>query len=172
MNELKQKRKELGLTQVEAAQICGVSRRSFQYYEENDEYEEMRRKILEIIENSEKNRILGLQYIKLTCTKIFKKYPEIRCAYLYGSYARKEATPESDVDILVVCPPMGMKLYHLAGELEDVLGKTVDLQTHRQIGDNANFIEKILTEGILIYDSRRRTNSSGLFTKADSTDTT
>ena len=172
MNALKQKRKELGLTQVEAVHICGLSQRSFQYYEENDEYEEMRRKILEIIENSEKNRILGLQFIKLTCAQIFKKYPEIRCAYLYGSYARKEAKPESDVDILVVCPPMGMKLYHLAGELEDALGKSVDLQTHRQIGNNVNFIEKILTEGILVYDSRRRTNSCGLLAKTDFTDST
>ena len=151
MNSLKQKRKELGLTQVEAAQICGVSRRSFQYYEENDEYEEMRRKILEIIENSEKNRILGLQFIKLTCAQIFKKYPEIRCAYLYGSYARKEATGQSDVDILVVCPPMGMKFYHLMGELKEALGKQVDLQTHRQIGDNEKFLENILVDGILLY---------------------
>lgn len=172
MNELRQKRKELGLTQVEAAKICGVSRRSFQYYEENPEYEEMRKKVLDIITRAQKNHILGQQFIKFNCAQIFKNYPEVRCAYLYGSYARKEATSESDVDILVVCPPMGMKLYHLAGELEDVLGKTVDLQTHRQIGDNANFIEKILTEGILIYDSRRRTNSSGLFTKADITDKT
>ena len=151
MNALKQKRKELGLTQVEAAQICGVSRRSFQYYEENDEYEEMRRKILEIIENSEKNRILGLQFIKLTCAQIFKKYPEIRCAYLYGSYARKEATGQSDVDILVVCPPMGTKFYHLVGELKEALGKQVDLQTHRQIGDNEKFLENILVDGILLY---------------------
>ena len=159
MNSLKQKRKELGLTQVEAAQICGVSRRSFQYYEENDEYEEMRRKILEIIENSEKNRILGLQFIKLTCAQIFKKYPEIRCAYLYGSSARKEATGQSDVDILVVCPPMGMKFYHLMGELKEALGKQVDLQTHRQIGDNEKFLENILVDGILLYKKSLFKNS-------------
>lgn len=154
MNELKQKRKELGLTQVEAAQICGVSRRSFQYYEENDEYEEMRRKILEIIENSEKNRILGLQYIKLTCTKIFKKYPEIRCAYLYGSYARREATGESDVDILVVCHKMGLSFFGLACELSDALGKEVDLQTHEEMMGSASFAENVLVEGIKIYDGR------------------
>lgn len=167
MNELKQKRKELGLTQVEAAQICGVSRRSFQYYEENDEYEEMRRKILEIIENSEKNRILGLQFIKLTCAQIFKNYPEVRCAYLYGSYARKEATGKSDVDILVVCPPMGMKFYHLVGELKEALGKQVDLQTHRQVGDNPDFLENLLTEGVLIYDKRKRFNPSEFFVKTN-----
>ena len=167
MNSLKQKRKELGLTQVEAAQICGVSRRSFQYYEENDQYEEMRQKILEIIDNAEKNRILGQQFIKFTCAQIFKKYPEVRCAYLYGSYARKEATGKSDVDILIVCPPMGLKFYHLVGELKDALGKEVDLQTHRQIGDNPTFLENLLTEGVLIYAKRKRFDQSGLFAKTN-----
>ena len=142
MNELRQKRKELGLTQIEAAKICGVSRRSFQYYEENDEYEEMRRKVLEILDNAEKNRI-------------------------FGSYARKEATGKSDVDILVVCPAMGMKFYHLAGELKEALGKQVDLQTHRQIGDNPDFLENLLTEGVLIYDKRKRFNSSEIFIKTN-----
>lgn len=160
MDTLKQKRKELGLTQVEAAQICGVSRRTYQKYEEDQKFKEDIDKILKIISDNEKNRILGQMFIKFTCAQIFSKYPEIKCAYLYGSYARREATPESDVDILVVCPPLGMKFYHIAGELEEILEKDVDLQTHRQIGDNEQFLEKILTEGILIYDKRRRNNSS------------
>ncbi len=151
MNELKQKRKELGLTQVEAAQICGVSRRSFQYYEENNEYEEMRRKVLEILDNAEKNRILGLQFIKLTCAQIFKKYPEVRCAYLYGSYARKEAKPESDVDIIVVCHKMGLSFFGMADELTNALGKKIDLQTVEQLVGSAAFVENVLVEGIKIY---------------------
>lgn len=151
MNELKQKRKKLGLTQVEAAQICGVSRRSFQYYEENDEYEEMRRKVLEILDNAEKNRILGLQFIKFTCAQIFKKYPEVRCAYLYGSYARKEAKPESDVDIIVVCHNMGLSFFEMADELTNALGKKVDLQTVEQLVGSAAFVENVLVEGIKIY---------------------
>lgn len=167
MNELRQKRKELGLTQIEAAKICGISRRSFQYCEEEDEREEARRKILEILENAEKNRILGFQFIKFTCAQIFKNYPEVRCAYLYGSYARKEATGQSDVDILVVCPAMGMKFYRLAGELKDALGKQVDLQTHRQIGDNPDFLENLLTEGVLIYDKRKRFSPSEFYIKTN-----
>ena len=154
MNELRKKRKELGLTQVEAAQICGVSRRSFQYYEENDEYEEMRRKVLEILDNAEKNRILGLQFIKITCAQIFKNYPEVRCAYLYGSYARKEATGKSDVDILVVCHKMGLSFFGMADELTNALGKEVDLQTVEQLVGSAAFVENVLVEGIKIYDKR------------------
>lgn len=160
MNELKQKRKELGLTQVEAAKICGVSRRSFQYYEENEEYEEMRKKVLDIITRAQKNHILGQQFIKFNCAQIFKNYPEVRCAYLYGSYARKEATPESDVDILVICHNMGLSFFGMAAELSNVLGKEVDLQTIEQLEGSVPLIENILTEGIKIYDRKAYNSTS------------
>ena len=160
MNELKQVRKELGLTQEEAAKICGVSRRSFQTYEENKEYEEMRQKIIEIYLNSEKNRILGQHFIKLNCALIFKNYPEVRCAYLYGSYARKEATPESDVDILVICHNMGLSFFGMAAELSKALRKEVDLQTIEQLEGSVPLIESILTEGIKIYDRKAYASTS------------
>ena len=83
----------------------------------------------------------------------FKTQPILK-AWIFGSFARGEERPDSDVDILVVCPPMGMKFYHLAGELEDVLEKPVDLQTHRQIGDNERFLENILVDGICVYKKR------------------
>ena len=45
MNELREKRKELGLTQIQAASVCGVSRRTYQTYEEtqnlNKTYDEL-----------------------------------------------------------------------------------------------------------------------------------
>ena len=154
MNELRQKRKELGYTQEEAAKVCGVSRRTYQYYEEQDKFEEMRRKVLEILAEGERNRILSLYTIKLKCAEIFKKYPEVRCAYLYGSYARKEAKPESDVDILVICHKMGLSFFKMADELTKALGKEVDLQTVEQLVDNATFVENVLVEGFKIYDKR------------------
>ena len=36
MNELQKRRKELGLTQIQAANACGVSRRTYQTYEETN----------------------------------------------------------------------------------------------------------------------------------------
>ena len=38
MNQLREKRKELGLTQVQAANACGVSRRTYQSYEESSNF--------------------------------------------------------------------------------------------------------------------------------------
>ena len=154
MNALREKRKELGLTQVEAAKIAGISRRTYQTYEEKLEFEEMRQKIIDIVTASEKNRILGQLFIKFKCAEIFKNYPEVKCAYLYGSYARKEAKPESDVDILVICHNMGLSFFGMAAELKNALGKEVDLQTIEQLEGSIPLIESILTEGIKIYDKK------------------
>lgn len=157
MNELRRKRKDLGLSQIEAANACGVSRRTYQTYEEtsirNDTYNELIKKLTEMGALDGSNYVSNLKAIKYFCNKLFKeKYPEIECAYLFGSYARKEATGKSDIDILLVCPPMGMKFYGIAAELEDLLHKKVDLHTHRQLMNNDIFVKEILKDGIKIYE--------------------
>ena len=154
MNELRRKRNEMGITQVEAANICGVSRRTYQYYEEEAANKVLDELLASLIKSEDE--FLNIKKIKDKCEAVFKKYPEVKCAYLYGSYARKQATRKSDVDILVVCPPLGMKFYGLAAELEKELKRDVDLQTHRQILENAEFLEIILSEGIKIYDKFNR----------------
>ena len=54
-----------------------------------------------------------LDKIRNVCKTLFsEKYPEIECAYLFGSYARGEATDKSDIDILIVLnEPTGMKFF-------------------------------------------------------------
>lgn len=156
MNQLRQKRKELGLTQIQAASACGVSRRTYQTYEEtnnlNATYDELIRKLDEMGVLDGENYISNVKYIKTCCRKIFEEnYPEIECAYLFGSYARGEATGKSDIDILLVCPPMGMRFYGIASKLEEQLHKQVDLYTHRQLMKNEKFLETILKEGTKIY---------------------
>ena len=164
MNEIRQLRKQTGLTQIEAAKELGISRRTLQTYEENDIDNESNRRIfdelLKMLEDNMKHHPISIVEIKNKCTEVFKKYPEVRCAYLYGSYARREANGHSDVDLLVVCPAMGLKFYRLAKDLEIALNKKVDLQTHRQIGDNQDFLENLLTEGVKIYEQKRRVDES------------
>ena len=47
---------------------------------------------------------------------------------LFGSYARNEQTPQSDIDLLVTfSQPVGFGFMHLANRLEALLGKRVDL---------------------------------------------
>lgn len=153
MNELQQLRKELGITQVQAANLCGVSRRTYQTYEETNNNKDAANILYEKLKEIGffNGPVYGKKFIKETCSKIFANYPEIECAFLYGSYARGEAKPESDIDILVVCPAMGMKFFSLAGELSKAFSKDVDLKSHRQAIADANFLGEVLKDGIKIY---------------------
>ncbi|MCR5079294.1 MAG: nucleotidyltransferase domain-containing protein [Bacilli bacterium] len=156
MNELQKKRKDLGLTQIQAANSCGVSRRTYQNYEASKEsnatYLSLLQKLDEMGVLDGSNCIVSVRSIKQVCREIFSRdYPEIECAYLFGSYARSEATGKSDVDILVVCPAMGMKFYGIASVLEERLHKQIDLHTHRQLVNNEKLLKEILTEGVKIY---------------------
>ena len=159
MNQLREKRKELGLTQKQVAKACGVSRRTYQTYEENnitnDTFDELIKRINEMCLEKSPNRILGIKFIKETCQKIFVKYTNVSCAYLYGSYARGEATGKSDVDILVICHDMGLEFFQMAAELSDSLNKEVDLQTLEQMVGSETIMENILKEGVKIYTDNK-----------------
>ena len=158
MNELKKKRKELGITQIQAANACGVSRRTYQTYEEtdnnNDTFKELMSKLEEMGILDGSNYILNIKYIKFVCKQVLVKYPEVKCAYLFGSYARGEATGKSDVDIMVVCHDMGLEFFKIAPDLEDLLHKQVDIHTHEALINNQQLLEDILMEGVKIYESK------------------
>ena len=157
MNELRKKRKDLAITQLQAANACGVSLRTYQTYEETDNmnatYDDLVKKLDEIGLIDGSNFIVSVRYIKNICRKVFKeKYPEIEAAYLYGSYARGQATGKSDIDILLVLDkPMGFRFFGIGEELKKYLHKEVDFQSYEQLINNAPMLKDILVEGIKIY---------------------
>lgn len=54
----------------------------------------------------------------------------VREVYVFGSTARGEAGPESDVDLIVVLErPLGFAFFELKERLEAWLGRSVDLTT-------------------------------------------
>ncbi len=67
--------------------------------------------------------------ISLALPELKTRYPIEQMA-IFGSRARGDATPESDVDILVSFNGrIGIEFIDLADELEKILGKKVDLVT-------------------------------------------
>ena len=60
----------------------------------------------------------------------FKTQPVVK-AWIFGSFARGEETADSDVDILVEYDKNArislLTISHMMGELEDLLGRKVDL---------------------------------------------
>lgn len=75
---------------------------------------------------------------------------------LFGSEARGEAAPESDVDVLVTLrppenrPPLGLRWFELEQELSEQLGRSVELVTERALG--AHLRPHIAADRVTLYE--------------------
>ena len=80
METLKDVRKKTGLTQVQAAKLIGVSRRTYQTYEEkgsiNDVYDEILAKLKEMGITDKDPALLNIRYIPVALEKL--KSPKSR----------------------------------------------------------------------------------------------
>ncbi|MFO7922815.1 MAG: helix-turn-helix domain-containing protein [Bacteroidales bacterium] len=78
-----------------------------------------------------KASLLRISDIRKAVAREMGKYPAISKAWLFGSYARYESNPESDIDILIDVP--GRKgfsmfdLFQIQRDLENALGKKADV---------------------------------------------
>jgi hypothetical protein len=82
----------------------------------------------------------------------FKTQPVLK-AWLFGSFARGEETPESDVDILIVLDhtePVGMKFFGMYEDLKEMLGRPVDLVVERSLAPFAR--KSVERDRTLIYE--------------------
>lgn len=80
--------------------------------------------------------ILAIDEIKRLAMPIFKKY-SFTHVYLFGSYARGEATENSDIDLFFesVEPLSYLDIFSVENELEKALGKSVDLVPFKQLSE-------------------------------------
>ncbi len=79
------------------------------------------------------NRQDLLSCLSLAKPSLEREFPLHRLA-LFGSWAREEASAQSDVDVLVeVDPSIGLRFITLAERLEALLGRRVDLVSRRAI---------------------------------------
>jgi predicted nucleotidyltransferase len=74
-----------------------------------------------------------LQILKNEMPYLKDRYGVERIA-IFGSFAKGNQTPKSDIDILVqLTKPIGLDFMELADYLEEILGKKVDLSTFSQL---------------------------------------
>ncbi|MBQ9649935.1 MAG: nucleotidyltransferase domain-containing protein [Prevotella sp.] len=87
-----------------------------------------------------------------TIAEYFKTQPVLK-AWLFGSFARGEDTPLSDVDIIVLLDnskPVGLRFFGMWNDLEQLLDRKVDLVTEGSLADFAR--ESVERDKILIYE--------------------
>ena len=74
-----------------------------------------------------------LQTLRTNLPELQRKYPIGRLG-VFGSYARGEATEQSDVDIAVeITGTMGLQFVAMADEIETLIGKKTDVVPLRAI---------------------------------------
>lgn len=105
----------------------------------------------------ESDGTLSLPYLKAVVSKLASSFPNspIKAIYLFGSYARKEARKDSDIDFLVV-PEKDMDYFLLGSlnyQLQEKLGIPVD--TVLEEGLPKEGLAQIKRERVLLYESRR-----------------
>ena len=75
----------------------------------------------------------------------------VRRLYLFGSYARGESTPDSDIDLRIDKGNVrGMQMAFLLSDLEDALHLPVDLLSTSAL--DAGFLQSIKNEEMLMYE--------------------
>lgn len=156
MDNIKDIRKNKGLTQVQASSITGIPLRTYKVYE-NDPTKVGNIKYKYIVEElsrygfvDEEHGVISVDEIKSTCKRVLDKY-EVDYAILFGSYAKGEASEKSDVDILISTKIKGLRFYEIVEELREALRKKVDLLGLEQLTDNQELLNEILKDGVKVY---------------------
>ena len=108
----------------------------------------------------EEGEILSLDSIRFLVIPTAKKY-RIDRVHLFGSYARAEAKPQSDVDLLIEGGDYhGLMQYaEMLESFEKALGKKVDLVTQLSLENPKResarrFKENIGKDKVLLYESK------------------
>lgn len=98
-----------------------------------------------------KRKVMSIRDITYIVKPLADKY-NIQQVYLFGSYAREEATEDSDIDILV-CGGDKFKLtmvFAFAEELRKALNKDVDVFEINEINQESDFYKTIMKERVLV----------------------
>lgn len=95
---------------------------------------------------------LTVEHIARVVSGVLADY-DVREAYLFGSFARGEQGPTSDIDLRFLCGPnmtFGM-LYEIAVDLERELGCRVEIVTNPPEHMRKAFRERVQRDEVLIY---------------------
>ena len=99
------------------------------------------------------NGILSISDIRLVVSQFARQYGAERI-YLFGSYARGEATQDSDIDLRIDKGMIrGVQLGGLLVDLEESFHKKVDLLTTGSL--TKDFLNVIKNEEVLLYEHRK-----------------
>lgn len=111
--------------------------------------------LLQTTTPNDRTRDLELQAVKNAVAAAARRFSSIERAYLFGSFARKTFSPESDVDVRLELrkdSPFNLRdLEHFCKSVEQATGRHVDALSARVI-KNSQLQAAIEKEKVLVYE--------------------
>ena len=98
--------------------------------------------------------IYSIEEIRSVVAPIAQKY-DVDRVYLFGSYARGEATIASDLDFMIDKGRLrGLMLAGMLGDLQESFNKNVDLITSSSLAENSrsSFKQDVKEELVVVYE--------------------
>jgi len=95
--------------------------------------------------------VLSMAEIETMVRSLLKKY-HAEYALLFGSYARGEATPDSDLDLIIVGGShfAPRDIFALAEDLRELSGRNADVFELREVNVGTPFYDNLMREGVRI----------------------
>ena len=158
--DLKTLRKSFGLSQAAAATSVGMPLRTYIRYEKDESYgDPLKREMVSATlkakhEISEERGVYSVAQIQHVVSEVLHqpKYGnEVAFCYLFGSYAKGYAKPNSDVDLCVSTSLTGLRFVGLAEALHQALHKKIDLIRLSDLSNNASLLIENMKDGVKIY---------------------
>ena len=98
--------------------------------------------------------MITLVDISAAVSRVLSRY-DVREAYLFGSFARGDQTPDSDIDLRLVCGDSMTfgTLYEISLELEKELGREVEVVTNPPEHMRPSFRKNIEQDEVRLYEA-------------------
>lgn len=159
---LKQFRSNLNMTQQQLSDISGVPLKTIRNWEQQirtpsswmmDLVMERVLDYLNFITMSidEQTGVLSLKTLRDGIHEIANQFP-IKRIILFGSYARGQATPLSDVDLYMESELFGLDYFEVAEAMRTKLNKRIDLFSNKTVAPDSKVANEIHRSGIVIYE--------------------
>ena len=97
--------------------------------------------------------VYKIEELKSILHSILQRFA-VKKAILFGSYAKSEQTPKSDIDLVIDSEGklLNIYFYGLLEELVQSLQKNVDLFEISEIQKDSRIYNDIKSEGVVIYE--------------------
>lgn len=94
---------------------------------------------------------IDIEQVKQELKRLLVRY-NAEAAYLVGSYARGQATPSSDLDVLIVGGDdfYAADIFSIAEELHVAFGKPVDVYEIREINPDGAFYNSVMEDRVRV----------------------